>query len=92
MVSAGVTSLLIHSLLNDDPFSAPGEEEAVMIKLVPVLEGVGINLGRHAAGIDEVGGLGVEMGCARLDFERGLPGGSPLSSGHKETQFLLQAL
>jgi len=92
VIPAGVSVLLVHSLLNHCPVAPGGEQEGVVIELVAVLYRAGVYLGRHPAGVDEgrrVPGHGVGV-CG--DLRRGLPRGLPLAAGDVEAQVALQAL
>ena len=49
MIAARLLALAIHALLNDDPASVVGHDEAVQIKIEAVLHGGTVDLGDETA-------------------------------------------
>ena len=57
VIAARIFGVIVHALLNHCPGTASGEDESMMVKLVAVLYGIVIHLGRHAAGVDQRRGV-----------------------------------
>src|SRR5438105_14951137 len=73
VVTAGVTDAGVHALLHDAPAIAAGdEEEAMMIKLIAVLDGGAVDLGSEFAGVNERLGLVAEAVAGLANVERSL--------------------
>jgi len=84
VVATGVAIPFVHPLLDDGPFPRLCEEKGVVVELVSVLDGGGIDLGDQAAGFDEP--CAVADSCLVADLSnllRCLPGGSALSARDK---------
>jgi len=85
VVASGVAIPFVHPLLDDGPFSQLCEEKGVVVELVSVLDGGGIDLGDQATGFDEP--CAVADSCLVADpcnFVRCLPGGFALPACDKE--------
>ncbi len=94
MIAPGVAGGVVHPLLDHRPIALPGEQEAVVVELVAVLEGGAVHLGRDLAGVDELVGRprdGVHL-CVGDDLRRRLAGGPALAAGDEQPEVRLPAL
>jgi hypothetical protein len=50
VIAARLPPVAVHALLDDDPVSIVGDDEAVHVKIEPVLDGGAVDLGDKPAG------------------------------------------
>src|SRR5215207_5810280 len=82
-----------HALLHDAPGAGVGEEEAVMIKLKPVLHGGAVDFGAHLRGENEAVAF-VDRSAVGdgSDLARRLAAGAAFAAGDVDAEVVLEVL
>jgi hypothetical protein len=86
VVAPGLPRAIVLALLHNHPASIVGDDEAVQVKVITVLQRGAVDLGRQAAGARQQGAVQADPLANRDQFRGRLPGVLPAAAAHVQTK------